>query len=246
MACQSSGSTAPAPELNRLVVLGMIHSGHLENELYSTEVLRDVLREIEPDVVLTEIPPDRLAAAAEEYARSGEITEPRVKRFPEYTDALFPVQRELPFTIVPCAGWTREMAEARSALLKEWRETRPADFAEMEAASAHAELAFEGAAGFLGMTSDDPRFIHTEEYDRITKGELEPYNRLFNDDLGPGGWTNINRAHYDLIEAALDEISGQGLTVCLMFGAGHKYWFLEQLRERDDLELIDSMRFFGE
>ncbi|MEM7515719.1 MAG: hypothetical protein AAF368_02175, partial [Planctomycetota bacterium] len=212
----------------------------------STEVLRDVLREIEPDVVLTEIPPDRLAAAAEEYARTGKITEPRVKRFPEYTDALFPVQRELPFTIVPCAGWTREMAEARSALLQEWRETRTEDFAEMEAASAQAELAFEGAAGFLGMTTEDPRFIHTAEYDLITKGELEPYDRLFNDDLGLGGWTNINRAHYDLIEAAMDEISGQGRTVCLMFGAGHKYWFLEQLRERDDLELIDPMRFFGE
>ena len=67
---------------------------------------------------------------------------------------------------------------------------------------------------------------------------MAPYNRLFNDDLGPGGWDNINAAHYALIEAYLNEHSGEGQRVLITFGAWHKYWLLDRLRARDDIVLL--------
>ena len=89
----------------------------------------------------------------------------------------------------------------------------------------------------------DPLKIHTDRYDAIVKRGLEPYNRLFNDDLGPGGWDNINRAHYQLIASALDRHKGQGKRFLIMFGAWHKYWLLERLRLRDDIVLRSLAEF---
>lgn len=227
----------------RLVVLGMIHGGHRTSERYSTARLADAIRRIKPDVVLCEIPPDRLESAIEEFARTGTITEPRVSRFPEYVDVLFPLTREMPFEIVACAAWTKAMSDDRGAKLKAWQTTRPAEMAEVDAAQKRADEMIASESKAAGLSGDDPRFIHSDRYDAITKQGLEPYDRLFNDDLGAGGWTNINKAHYVLLATALDKHAGK--TVLLMFGAGHKYWFLEQLRTRKDVELIDSKQFFA-
>ena len=87
--------------------------------------------------------------------------------------------------------------------------------------------------------------IDTERYDAIVKRGLGPYDRLFNDDLGDGGWTNINAAHWALIEAALDEHRGEGKRFLVTFGAWHKYWFLERLREREDVVVLQLAEVWG-
>jgi len=224
---------------NRVIVLGMIHSGHRTSEIYSLDVLRDAIEKIDPDFVLCEIPPDRFEAARDEFAADGKITEPRVSRFPEYVDVVFPLTKTMDFEIVPCAGWTKAMSDDRNAKLKRWATERPDETAEVNAAEAKVEaiMASEG-------DPNDPLYIHTDHFDELVKEALEPYDRLFNDDLGPGGWTNINKAHSALIETALDEHSGEGETILITFGAWHKYWFLEQLRLRDDIEIVDSRVFF--
>jgi hypothetical protein len=73
-------------------VIGTIHSGHRSFQVYSLAVLEQMIRDLQPDAVLVKVPPDRLSAAAEQFAATGEITEPRVRVFPEYTDVLFPLQ----------------------------------------------------------------------------------------------------------------------------------------------------------
>jgi hypothetical protein len=65
----------------------------------------------------------------------------------------------------------------------------------------------------------------------------------FNTALGPGGWKNINQAHYRLIEQVLDRHSGTGKRFLITFGASHKYWFLEELRKRGDIVLLDPLDF---
>ena len=35
----------------------------------------------------------------------------------------------------------------------------------------------------------------------------------------------------------------RGGRILITFGAGHKYWLLEQLRERDDVRLLDVREF---
>ena len=65
---------------------------------------------------------------------------------------------------------------------------------------------------------------------------------LIPDDLGPGGWTHINTAHYALIATALDLHRGQ--RILITFGAWHQHWFLDKLLERSDIELVDPQPFF--
>ena len=254
-ACAAAGPGAAAPRpapvatvsapaaKTRLIVLGMIHGQHRTSERYSTARLAEAIRRIRPDVVLCEIPPDRLDVAREEFARTGTVTEPRVRVFPEYVNVLFPLTREWPIEIVPCAAWTKAMSDDRAANLSNWQTTRAAESAEVDAAAKRSEALLAAESAAAGLSPDDPRFIHTQRYDAITKAGLEPYDRLFNDGLGAGGWTAINKAHYALLARALDAHAGK--TVLIMFGAGHKYWFLEQLRTRPDIELVDPRGFFG-
>ncbi len=225
-----------------VVVFGMIHGSHRTSEQYGIEVLRDAIRAVGPDAVLVEIPPNRFEAAAAEFAANGQIVEPRVVRFPEYIDVLFPLTREMDFEIVPTAGWTLPMSDHRNAVLRAIEEdpSRADDWAAYEAANAAG-----AAAARAGGADDDPQWIHTDAYDDAQEIGLSVYDRLFNDESGPGGWENINRAHYANIARALDRVAGAGGRVLITYGAGHKGWFLRQLRQRDDIELLDARQFFA-
>ncbi|MBL4658822.1 MAG: hypothetical protein JKY19_00570, partial [Alcanivoracaceae bacterium] len=76
---------------NEVIVLGTIHGQHLTQSQYSIEVLTAMIRKIAPDIILTEIPPDRYSIAMQEFLQTGKITEARVVRFPEYVDVIFPL-----------------------------------------------------------------------------------------------------------------------------------------------------------
>jgi hypothetical protein len=229
----------PAEPPSEVLVLGMIHGAHRGHPHYGIEVIQAIVRAVRPRYVLTEIPPDRVAAALAEFEATGTVAEPRVKRFPEYIDALFPLTEELDFEIVACAGWTRGMADDRKAKLARWKTERPEDTAEVERAQQRAERlqAEEGLDA-------DPWGIHSARYDELVAEGMEPYNRLFNTDLGAGGWDNINEAHYALIAKALDTHRGEGARVLITFGAWHKYWFNRRLRLRDDIVLRALSDFY--
>lgn len=223
---------------NEVIVMGMIHSQHLTSKLYSIERIKSFIRSINPDFILCEIPPDRLDTALREFDENGKIDEPRVKRFPEYVDAMFPLHRDMHFEIVPCAGWTKAMSDNRQKKLVGFKKTRAKDWDEMNRAEAQADEQLRKEH-----LDDDPLGIHTDRYDEITARGLEPYNRLFNDVLGAGGWDNINAAHFALIIAALDRHKGEGKRLLIMFGAGHKGWFLKKLRQRNDITLRNLREF---
>lgn len=246
-ACTVNTSDAPETTIekgttstNQVIVLGMIHSGHLSSSRYSISLLTDLIQEIDPDIILTEIPPDRFDQAKQEFEQSGFISEPRVSVFPEYTQVVFPLTRKLDFQIIPTAGWTQQMASARSQKLNEIAQdtSRIAEWSEYQRA-----LQESGRAVTIGGRPDDPYWIHTDEYDQAQEIGLSVYNRLFNDELGPGGWDNINTAHYSNIEKALDENSDEGLRILITYGAAHKGWFLRELRQRDDITLLDVKPF---
>ncbi len=223
---------------NTVIVLGMIHSEHRTSERYSLEYIKRIIEEIDPDYVITEIPPDRLADAATGFALTGVVSEERVARFAEYVDVLFPMTKTANFKIIPAAGWTAPMAAFRRDALERISQdpARADDWAAYNAALSEMEEA-------IGERGDDPFFIHTDEYDAITNKGLAPYAKLFSDDLGRGDWERINAAHYGLIEAALNNHQYEGTRILITFGAGHKYWFLEQLRKRDDIDVLDPTPF---
>ena len=234
---ESPAASEVAP--NEVVVLGMIHGGHETSEMFSLDVVRDLVREIDPDYWLTEIPPNRWDRAWAEFQASGTVEEPRVRRFPEYMEGLFPLTRELDFEAIPTAGWTEPMSDFRAAYLDAYaRDPARADrWAEYQtAAEASAEALAAGAA-------DDPRWIHTDAYDEAYDIRMRAYARLFDADLGPGGWEAINASHWGNIERALDRHRGEGVRFLLTYGAGHKGPFLRELRARNDIVLLEVAPF---
>lgn len=234
-----AGCAAAARGKTRVYVIGTIHANHRSSSRYSLAVLEAAIRKAEPDVILTEIPPDRIGQALSSFAETGEIDEPRTQVFPEYTDVVFPLSREIPFRTVGTAGWTREIADNRSAALKRIGSdpARAQQWHEYEA----AQLDYmEQVAG----RSDDPKFIHTDAFDQIVEASRAPYQNYFDEDLGPGGWTQINAAHTALINQALDAISGQGLTAVITFGSAHKYMILRSLAQRSDIVIENTATLF--
>ena len=238
IAIPETAKVAKSDKKNEVLILGMIHGSHTSSENYGLDYLTRLLQAAEPDYVLTEIPPNRLPKAEQDFTKFGEIREPRVKRFPEYTEALFPLTKVMDFEIIPTAGWNEPMNNYRRAALQRLQSdpARKTDWLEYQQASAAMDAA-------IGDRDDDPEFIHTDEFDALIKRGFEPYDRLFNDELGTGGWTTINKAHYSLIADALDKHSGEGKRFVITYGSGHKYWFLEQLRQRDDIVLLDPKPF---
>ena len=219
---------------NEVIVLGTIHGQHLTEEEYSIEVLTALIRAIAPDIILTEIPPDRFPVAMKEFLEKDTITESRVIRFPEYVDVIFPLSREMGFEIIPTAGWTQEMADNRREKLKAISEdsSRAEEWQKLLKAGKKSEFLIKATGREF-----DPYWINSEEYDQLSEIELSVYNELFNDELGPGGWDNINQAHYDLISDALNKYQFQGKRILITYGAGHKGWFLRALKKREDIEL---------
>ncbi len=224
---------APATTRTEVAVLGTIHGAHRRSERWGLDELRATIRRIAPDAVLTEIPSDRWERIWKDWTERGVIEDDRLSVFPEYTDVLLPLSTEMGFEIVPCAAWTREMADQRSARIDAFESEAAFEEERLGYARASAAAEAEPPPG----PDDDPLVIHSTAYDEWTRRQLAPYDEFLNDVIGPGGWTNINRGHMTLIDRAIDERPGRRLLVT--FGSGHKYWFLDRLRERDDVELLD-------
>lgn len=227
---------------NEVLVLGTIHGGHLTDSVYTTAFLEKLVMEIDPNFILAEIPPKRMAEAMAGFQRDDSISEPRVMRFPEYTDVIFPLTKSMDFEIIPTAGWTAIMAKERREKLQAISKdsTRTKDWQQYLAANKRSDSLYQ-ATGSV----NNPYFIHTRRYDSIQDIALQTYNELFNEELALGGWENINIAHYWNIEKALEKHRYQGKRFLIVYGAGHKGWFLRQLRKRDDIKLLQMEPFLN-
>lgn len=225
---------------NEVIVMGMIHSGHRTNPNYNIETIKALVREIKPDYILTEIPPDRYPQARKEFDELDTIIESRVRVFPEYVDAIFPLTREMDFEIIPTAGWTKPMNDYRNQRLREIRQDTA--WAERWEAYQEAGRKSREAMNSAG-DSNDPYFINSNAYDEAGEIRYEAYNRILNETLLLGGWDNINIPHYWHIEKAIEKHRGEGKRFLITYGAGHKGWFLRELRKRDDIIIKEMTPF---
>jgi hypothetical protein len=173
-----------------------------------------LIKVINPDFILAEIPPDRFDAAMEGFKRDDSISEPRVMRFPEYVNVVFPLTKDLDFEIIPTAGWTSPMAQERNEKLNAISKdkSRVLDWQLYSEANKRSDSIYK-ATGKV----NDPYFIHTNTYDSIQDISLQMYNKLFNVELGLGGWENINIAHYWNIEKALEKYKYQGKRMLIIY-----------------------------
>ncbi len=226
----------------QVAVMGMIHGGHRTSQAWGLPQVRETIIRFSPDVILTEIPPDRWDRVWSEFQETQTVTDDRVLRFPEYTDAVLHVAFERGFEVEPCAAWTRPMAEHRKKRIKEF-ETSEACREKREEYN-RANAAIESRYSDSIDDEDDPRILHSVEYDRRMKEQLTPYDEYLNDWIGEGGWTNINAAHMALVDEAITAHGGK--RILITFGSGHKYWFLEKLAMRDDVEIVSLLPYFHE
>ena len=224
-----------------VAVMGMIHGRHRVSKTWGLQEVRDTIERFRPDIICAEIPPNRWERVRSDYAVRGAIEDSRFRRFPEYTDVVLPLTRTMDFEIVPCAAWTREMSDLREKRSHQFK--TDSEFAE-------ANREYEARQGEIlarrpsWERMEDPRFIHSEAFDALMKEELVGYDEVLNDWYGPGGWSNINEGHMRRIDNTIDAHPGERILVT--FGAGHKYWFLERLRERDDVRLVDLEPYLPE
>ncbi|OEK02850.1 hypothetical protein BFP97_15550 [Roseivirga sp. 4D4] len=217
---------------NEVIVMGMIHSGHRTNPNYDIEVVKSLVRAIDPDYILTEIPPDRYPQARKEFDELDTIMESRVRVFPEYVDAIFPLTREMNFEIIPTAGWTKPMNDYRRQKLAEIRNDpeRAEDWKAYQ-----ASIQRGGEAMRANGDPNDPYYINSDLFDSLVDIRYQVYNELFNEELLLGGWDNINIAHYWHIEKAIEKHRGEGKRFLITYGSAHKGWFLRELKKRDDI-----------
>ncbi len=218
-----------------VAVMGMIHGSHRTSEVWGIAEVMQAVEAFKPDIICAEIAPDRWDRIAADLER-GVIEDPRVLRFPEYVDdgAILRSKDRLGYEVAPCAGWTQEMSDLRNERIRrfdtevEWAEERE------EYARQVAEVQARYAAG--RGDNDDPAYIHSDAYDERQAAELELYDQFQNDLIGPGGWTNINVAHYRLIDEVIK--ANPGARILITFGGGHKYKILEMLRGRGDVSVV--------
>lgn len=227
-------------------IFGAIHGTHRSSSKYSLTVLEQAVRNFNPDVVFIEIPPDSLEPAKSSFDEFGEVRERRTRAFPELTDVIFPLQKKLGFEMVATAGWSRQMANNRAAILEniENDPSRKNQWDEHIAAQRNLARVQRGK-------NDDPFFIHTDQYDAEVKAAQTPYEAYFDNDIGEGGWGPINDAHIGLMTSALDRLKADSKTdrpirILVIFGAWHKYKILEAMKKRDDVTLVDARQFFVE
>ena len=244
--CTGSGEhtgalTADGADTHIVTVIGAIHGQHRRSASYSLQVLEDAIIRFQPDIVMVELPPDRFETAARNYAQFGEVRESRADDFPELTDVVFPLQQRLGFKMVPVAAWTGEIASDRRQKLREIENDpdRAADWEEYQEAVRAYGKAVSGR-------SDDPQYVHSESYDDAVSKRQQAYERLFGSELGAGGWEAINRAHFTLVGSALDGLYGEPKRILILYGAWHKYWFLDALKTRSDIAVVDAAPLFAD
>ncbi len=229
-----------------LTIFGAIHGGHRSNEHYSLPILATAIRKFKPDIIFIEIPPSSLAQAQSSFDQFGEVRERRSRAFPELTDVIFPLKKELGFELAATAAWSRQLAENRAAVLKRI-ENDPARQSQWQEHIAARNILFT----IQRQNRNDPLYIHTDRYDSEVKAAQTPYERYFDADIGAGGWGPINAAHISLMSDALNRLKSEKkpavtppTRVLIVFGAWHKYKIIEALKKRNDVALIDAKQFF--
>lgn len=232
--CKIFAGRPAKAEPNELLVMGTLHAGHLESERYDLERLEELLREVNPSVILCEAIPEEFEAAWVRYVETGEVDEQLARSSPDVTEVLFPLALEGRVVVVPCSAWTRELLARRDELLDQWRSSRPADTRAVESAHRAASERLEE----LGL-SQDPLLLHSDRFDSLVERAQAPYERLFSRDLGEAGWERIHRAHSERLGAALDRWQGDGVRVVVLFDAWSKYRLRQLLDSRPDVEPLE-------
>ncbi len=219
---------------NEVIILGTIHSQHLQDDTYSLQELNAILHNLNPHILLVELPISHFDDIFSEFKAEGKIVKNDTPHYPEYPLVILPYAIKKGIEVVPFSAWSKKMVVDRDNKLEEIKNNpkRKQDWNTFLEASELSYKMFRQENETL-----DPMWIHSDRFDELMEIRLSVFNRLFNAELKEGGWDNINNAHYQSIDKTLTNNEGKGLRILIMIGAGHKGWMKRKLRERQDIEL---------
>ena len=241
-------TSAPPPEpvsprvpgRTEVIVLGTLHGAHRSSQGFSLEVIRDTVRRIRPDVVLTEIPPDRFEAALLELDALGsgvspeKISDDWVRAFPEIWGVLVPLRRELNYELVPVSGWKPAVSADRRAYYAKHPEGPPS------ASYRSARAAFQSASASHDFR-ENPRWVNGPEYLELTTHQENALADAADSQLGMAAVRRINEAHWVNIEAAI--AAHGGARILLVYGARHRWYTQPRIEALSGVTLLPVVGF---
>lgn len=233
--------TQPSAARTRVIVLGTLHGGHLDSELWGLEQLRETIRRIDPDVICVELADDNLLAALETWSAGKVVEDKRVLKFPEYVQVVLPLMDEMGFEVESGALWHEILDSMRRGKIADFNKLE--QFAEQRTAYQAAKAwTKEWLAAQDQGAADDPFYIHSADFDLRTKARAGAYDYYLNEWIGrPTGWTYVHDEHYEKIMNSVRNHPGE--TVLVTFGTNHIYWFHELLRWNPDIDFVDVRPF---
>ncbi|MHC4794935.1 MAG: YncE family protein, partial [Planctomycetota bacterium] len=89
-----------AEVVTEVAVMGMIHGSHRTSELWGLPQVEETIRNFDPDIVCTEIAPDRWSRIEQDLRERDVIEDPRVQVFPEYTDLILRLAGDVGYQVV--------------------------------------------------------------------------------------------------------------------------------------------------
>lgn len=228
--------TQPKVQKTRVFILGTLHGGHLDSELWGLDQVRETIRRINPDVIGLELADDNLAAVLETWTANKTVEDERALRFPEYVQVVLPLMDEMDFDVASIAMWHEMLDKMRRGKVAEFNKLD--EYKQQREEYAAAKVWTKEWLATREFVADDPFYIHSWDADIYARGKSGAYDFYLNDVIGrPTGWTYVHDEHYDKIINVLREYPGK--TVLLTFGTNHIYWFNEILRWHPDVELVD-------
>jgi len=231
------GSTARVPDRTEVVFLPTLHGAHRGASGYSFGYLREILREIAPDVVLLEVPPGimaRVEAASDAHEAGAPMDDPWLTRRPEIFKVLLPMRRRLHYEVVPVSGLS---ADAR-------RDFR----AYFEAHPLGPDVGYYRRAlrAVRVMRRDDdpreePAYALSPAYRRLSGWPRQALSTAAEEALGEAGPRRLAHAHFEKMREAIAAHPGERILVA--FDAADAWYLVPRLRRLPDVTYIDARAF---
>lgn len=220
------------PDRTEVVFIASLHRGHLHHEDYPMSMLEKLVRAVEPEVVIAEIPP--AGRARIEAALAAEQPDPWLESFPELSQVVYPLHRELGFELVAASAWERQVSDDWSTY---W--------------AAHpngpdAELYQNAATHFARVTEDeddDPEWLHSPTYRRLAAWTDTALSSHAGDELGAADPIRLGRRHAAAVVRAI--LAHQGRRIAVVWDA-RKRWILEREVQTLSNVTIHDTRWFIE
>lgn len=210
-----------------MVVLATLHTLHAQVPAYSTDVLRESILRLAPDVLCIEVRPERYAQRAQEANKV------------EYPEVVYPLIDARGYRVYPMEPPSPRFEAILGPYLAANRAFAEAQPEAAAAFSRHAESLYAPLRAYWTQPS--------RVNDAVTDGQMRAKHALQEALVGEGervGWAAWNQHFLQVIQRAAEENPGKRIVV--LVGAEHGYWLRERLAGLQAVRLLETSALLAE